>query len=164
MPKQNGASVAAEERRHRVMQMKMSGAPERLIAQQVGVSRSQVWKDVRKRLSEVRRDDAEAVQREWNLQNNRYGRLLMRWWGRALDADDAIAGPATDRVMGILRRIDEISGIIPEKPLIDMRSIHLTQGEVTFSIEAASADNDPQAPEVSQTAFVPETTSGDIRA
>ncbi len=134
MPKQNGKSIAAEERRHRVVQMKMGGADERQIAERLGVSRSQVWKDVKKRLTEVRREDSEAVQREWNLQSKRYSRLLMRWWRRSLDDDDSIAAPATDKVMQILRRIDEISGLIPEKPLIDMRSQTINVGEEGISI------------------------------
>ena len=122
MAKQNGKSIAAEERRSRVIQLKMGGAAERQIATQLGVSPTQVWKDVKRRLGEVRREDAEAVQQEWRLQHGRYSRLLMRWWGRSLDPDDSIAGPATDKVMQILRRIDEISGIIPDKALIDMRT------------------------------------------
>ena len=122
MARQNGRLIAAEERRSRVIQMKMGGADERQIAAKLGVSPTQVWKDVKRRLGEVRREDAEAVQQEWRLQHGRYSRLLMRWWGKAHDPADSIAGPAPDKVMQILRSIDEISGIIPDKALIDMRS------------------------------------------
>ena len=122
MAKQNGKSIAAEERRSRVIQLKMGGVTERTIATQLGVSPTQVWKDVKRRLGEVRREDAEAVQQEWRLQYYRYCRQLMRWWGRSLDPDDSIAGPAADRVMQILKKLDEISGIIPDKALIDMRT------------------------------------------
>lgn len=122
MARQNGKAIAAEERRSRVIQLKMGGAAERQIATQLGISPTQVWKDVKRRLGEVRREDAEAVQQEWRLQHGRYSRLLMRWWGRSLDSDDSIAGPATDKVMQILRRMDEISGIVPDKALIDMRT------------------------------------------
>jgi hypothetical protein len=39
-------------------------------------------------------------------------------------------------VVGIMERVAKINGVIPKEPLItiDQRAIHLTQGEVTFSI------------------------------
>lgn len=147
MPRKNGKSIAAEERRSRVIQMKMAGADERQIAAKLGVSATQVWKDVKRRLFEVRREDAEAVKEEWQLQHGRYSRLLMRWWPRSLDADDSVAGPATDKVMQILRRIDEISGIVPDKALIDMRTQNINMtGEGVSLMELAkkvalNADN-----------------------
>ena len=48
----------------------MAGATEQAIADQLGVSRAQVWNDVKRRLAEVRRDDKEAVQQEYNLQRS----------------------------------------------------------------------------------------------
>ena len=86
----------------------------------------------------------------------------MRWWARSLDPDDSIAALATDKVMQILRRIDEISGLIPEKPLItiDQRSINM--GEVTFSIEDASANYNGATGDLSEAESLPETTEGDL--
>ncbi len=98
--------------------MKMAGATEQAIADQLGVSRAQVWNDVKRRLAEVRRDDKEAVQQEYNLQRSRYERLLLRWWSQATGPDDTQAARATGIVLDILRRLDTIGGLIPDKPLI----------------------------------------------
>ena len=54
---QNGKAITAEARRQTVIQMKMAGETEQAIADQLGVSKAQVWNDVKRRLAEVRRDD-----------------------------------------------------------------------------------------------------------
>ena len=58
----NGKSLAAENRRSHVLQLKMAGETENAIAELVGVSKTQVHNDIHRRLAEVRRDDKEAVQ------------------------------------------------------------------------------------------------------
>ena len=43
-------------------------------------------------------------------------------------------------MVGIMERVAKINGVIPDRSLVtvDQRSVHLADGEVTFSIEAAS--------------------------
>jgi hypothetical protein len=130
---QNGNKIAAEQRRSQVIQMKMAGATEQAIADQLGVSKAQVWNDVKRRLSEVRRDDTEAVQQEYNLQKSRYERLLLRWWSQAIGADDSQAARATGVVLDILRRLDSIGGIVPDKPLIQFQQQNILMGGMTFA-------------------------------
>ena len=113
--------------------MKMAGATEQTIADQLGVSKAQVWNDVKRRLSEVRRDDAEAVQQEYNLQKSRYERLLLRWWSQAIGADSDESAKATSVVLDILRRLDVIGGLVPEKPLIQLSQQNILVGGMTFS-------------------------------
>ena len=113
--------------------MKMAGATEQAIADQLGVSKAQVWNDVKRRLSEVRRDDTEAVQQEYNLQKSRYERLLLRWWSQAIGADDNQAARATGIVLVILRRLDSIGGIVPDKPLIQFQQQNILMGGMTFA-------------------------------
>ena len=129
----NGKNLAAENRRSQVLQMKMAGATETAIAEQVGVSKTQVHNDIHRRLSEVRRDDKEAVQQEYNLQRSRYERLLLRWWSQATGPDDERAAKATQMVLDILRRLDTIGGLIPEKPLIQLQQQNVMVGGVTFA-------------------------------
>ena len=133
MALQNGNKIAAEQRRSQVIQMKMAGATEQAIADQLGVSKAQVWNDVKRRLSEVRRDDTEAVQQEYNLQKSRYERLLLRWWSQAIGADDSQAARATGVVLDILRRLDSIGGIVPDKPLIQFQQQNILMGGMTFA-------------------------------
>jgi len=130
---QNGNKIAAEQRRSQVIQMKMAGATEQAIADQLGVSKAQVWNDVKRRLSEVRRDDTEAVQQEYNLQKSRYERLLLRWWSQAIGVDDIQAARATGVVLDILRRLDSIGGIVPDKPLIQFQQQNILMGGMTFA-------------------------------
>jgi hypothetical protein len=133
MGKQNGNKIIAEQRRSQVLQMKMAGATEQMIADQLGVSKAQVWNDVKRRLSEVRRDDVEAVEQEYNLQKTRYERLLLRWWNQAIGADDDQSARATSIVLDILRRLDTIGGLVPEKPLIQLQQQNILMGGMTFS-------------------------------
>ena len=130
----NGKSLAAENRRSQVLQMKMAGATETAIAEQVGVSKTQVHNDIHRRLAEVRRDDKEAVQQEYNLQRTRYERLLLRWWSQAIGSDDEQAANATRMVLDILRRLDTIGGLIPDKPLIQFNEFtQINNGMVTMA-------------------------------
>ena len=129
----NGKGLAAENRRSQVLQMKMAGATETAIAEQVGVSKTQVHNDIHRRLSEVRRDDKEAVQQEYTLQKSRYERLLLRWWSQATGPDDTQAARATGIVLDILRRLDTIGGLVPDKPLIQLQQQNVMVGGATFA-------------------------------
>ena len=117
----NGKALAAENRRSQVLQLKQAGETETAIAELVGVSKTQVHNDIHRRLAEVRRDDKEAVQQEYNLQRTRYERLLLRWWSQAIGSDDEQAANATRMVLDILRRLDTIGGLVPDKPLIQLQ-------------------------------------------
>ena len=81
----------------------------------------------------VRRDDKDAVQQVYNLQRTRYERLLLRWWSQATGPEDTQAARATGIVLDILRRLDTIGGLIPEKPLIQLQQQNVMVGGVTFA-------------------------------
>ena len=130
---QNGTRITAELRRSQVLQLKQAGASEQAIADQLGVSKTQINNDVKRRLAEIRKDDTEAVQQEYTLQKSRYERLLLRWWSQATGADDTQAARATGIVLDILRRLDTIGGLIPEKPLIQLQQQNIMVGGVTFA-------------------------------
>lgn len=133
-----------------MLQMRLTGATEQQIAKALSVSNALVHKEIKRRLGEVRREDKEAVDREHSLQNARYERMLLRWWpvaiagetarscprckgsgtisdnacyvcgGDGIVVDDQRAGAATDRVLKIMHQMNEIGGLIPEKPLIQI--------------------------------------------
>ena len=115
------------------MQLKQAGASEQAIADQLGVSKTQINNDVKRRLAEVRKSDTEAVEQEYTLQKSRYERLLLRWWSQATGPDDNQAARATGIVLDILRRLDTIGGLIPEKPLIQLQQQNVMVGGVTFA-------------------------------
>ncbi len=131
---QNGKKIALAQRRHRVIQAKIEGRSEAEIAEQEGVAQYTIWKDIRAYLGEVRREDKEAVQAEYDLQRARYERLLLRWWDQATGPDDNQAARATGIVLDILRCLDTIGGLIPEKPLIQLQQQNvMVDGAVTFA-------------------------------
>ena len=66
-------------------------------------------------------------------QRSRYERLLLRWWSQATGPDDNQAAMATGIVLDILRRLDTIGGLIPEKPLIQLQQQNVMVGGVTFA-------------------------------
>jgi hypothetical protein len=130
---QNGKKIALAQRRHRVIQAKIEGRSEAEIAEQEGVAQYTIWKDIRAYLGEVRREDKEAVQAEYDLQRARYERLLLRWWDHAIGEGSDHAARATGIVLDILRRLDTIGGLIPEKPLIQLQQQNVMVGGVTFA-------------------------------
>ena len=114
--------------------MKMAGVTEQAIADQIGVSKAQVWNDIKRRLAEVRKADTDAVEQEYTLQKSRYERLLLRWWSQATGPDDTQAAKATGIVLDILRRLDTIGGLVPDKPLIQFNQQNvMVGGAVTFA-------------------------------
>ena len=115
---QNGKNIAAELRRSKVIELKITGKSEAVIAKELGVSASQVYKDVKQRLNEVRRLDVETVDELWALQDARYSRLLAHWWPTATDGHSPEAVKAVGIVLEILKNISVIGGVIPDKPLI----------------------------------------------
>jgi len=133
MALQNGTRIAAELRRSQVLQLKQAGASEQAIADQLGVSKTQINNDVKRRLAEIRKGDTEAVEQEYTLQKSRYERLLLRWWSQATGSDDTQAARATGIVLDILRRLDTIGGLVPDKPLIQFQQQNVIVGGVTFA-------------------------------
>ena len=118
-------SVVAEDRRSQVVQLKRTGMSNREIAVQLEVSTQQVDKDLIRRLGEIRREDKEAVDLQWALQNSRYERLLMSWWAIATGAPSSVTvqerEAATTNVLKIMHGINSIGGLIPNKPLIALQ-------------------------------------------
>jgi len=113
--------------------LKQAGASEQAIADQLGVSKTQINNDVKRRLAEIKKSDTEAVEQEYTLQKSRYERLLLRWWSQAIGPDDTQAARATGVVLDILRRLDLIGGLVPDKPLIQLQQQNLIVGGVTFA-------------------------------
>ncbi len=153
--------INAEARRYKMLELTKAGQTQRQIAETLGVALSLVNREIKRVLGELAAKHSGTADQVRGLQMERYTTLLSRWWPTALTGDEA----ATKMVLQIMHRISEINGVIPDQPLItiDQRSINLAQGEVTFSIEAASGNiingSDGQ---ISETESLPETTTGDI--
>lgn len=153
----------AETRRYQMLELFKAGATEKQIADTLGVDKALVHRGIKRVLNDLAEKYSGVADEVRGLQMERYTTLLSRWWSQALAGDER----ATRMVLQIMHRISEINGVIPDKPLIsiDQRSIHLNQGEVTFSIEAASGStNEINSTEdqLSETVVIPETGTGDI--
>ena len=46
-------------------------------------------------------------------------------WPEAIGRDDELASLATDKVLRILRQLDIIGGLIPDKPLIQLNTLQI---------------------------------------
>jgi len=132
----NADRIRTEERRHQVFQLKLSGATNQAIALQLGVSPTQVNLDYHRHIGNVRRDDAEAINIQWALHMERYDRLLHRWWEVATTGDHEEATQATTTVLRIMERMEKISGLIPDRPLLNFNIFQ--QNTVTTLDEAKS--------------------------
>jgi len=127
-------AIAAEERRSQALQMKVAGATYAQIADQTGVSIAQAYKDIRKRLGEVRKGDRETVEQEWLLQMTRLERMLLRWWPLATGADDDKAELGTNQCLKIMGQMNRIGGLEPDKPLIQFNEFtQINNGMVTMA-------------------------------
>ena len=126
--------IAAEERRSQALQMKVAGATYAQIADQTGVSIAQAYKDIRKRLGEVRKGDRETVEQEWLLQMTRLERMLLRWWPLATGADDDKAELGTNQCLKIMGQMNKIGGLEPDKPLIQFNEFtQINNGMITMA-------------------------------
>ena len=134
--------IAAEERRSQALQLKVAGATYAQIADQTGVSIAQAYKDIRKRLGEVRRGDRETVEQEWLLQMTRLERMLLRWWPLATGADDDKAELGTNQCLKIMGQMNKIGGLEPDKPLIQFNEFtQINNGMVTMADLVKEATN-----------------------
>ena len=128
-----GVRVAAETRRYQMLELTKAGASERQIAESLGVSRGLVHKEVKRVLSDLAKSHDRTANVVRSLQMERYLTMLSRWWQQALAGDET----ASNMVLRIMARIDVINGIIPDKPLIDMRTQTLQIGEGIGLMELA---------------------------
>ena len=134
--------IAAEERRSQALQLKVAGATYAQIADQTGVSIAQAYKDIRKRLGEVRKGDRETVEQEWLLQMTRLERMLLRWWPLATGADDDKAELGTNQCLKIMGQMNKIGGLEPDKPLIQFNEFtQINNGMVTMADLLKAATN-----------------------
>jgi len=147
MPRQNGDAIARQQRRFRVLQAKVAGASVRQIAEQENVSTAQIQKDVQRSLGELAREHVGHADTVRVMQMERYNQILLRWYNRALNNDP----DATNIVLKIMDKINQINGVIPDKSMIQIQqnSFNVNDNPVTFVIENANAtDNNPiSAPE-----------------
>ena len=152
-----------EHRRYQMLELYKGGATEKQIGETLGVDKAHVHRSLKRVLNDLAEKYSGMADQIRGLQMERYTTLLARWWPQALAGDEA----ATNMILKIMHRISEINGVIPKEPMItiDQRAIHLTQGEVTFSIEAASGNflnghgPDGDVPEAQP---LPEAAGGDI--
>ena len=156
MPVQDGAKIARQQRRMRVLQAKVSGASVRQIAEQEGVSAGQIQKDVVRALGELSKEHVGHADQVRAMQMERLNQLLLRWYPLALQQD----AEATNITLKIIDKISQINGVIPDKPLIAIQQ-NYANAPVTFIIENANNDN-PDSNQIPATTFIPETTQGDI--
>ena len=125
--------VVAEERRYKMLELTKAGATERQIAKALGVDKSLVHKDVKTVLQELAKMHSKTADSVRALEMERYVALLSRWWQPAMAGDEA----ATNMVLKIMQRIDVINGIVPDRPLIDMRTQTIQLGEGMGLMELA---------------------------
>jgi len=155
----NGKAEAAQMRRYRILSSLLAGASERQIAEQEGVSRSLIHKDKKKVLSELAKQHMGLADEVRSVQMERYNQLMLRWWQRAMTGDLE----ATNVILRIMKEINVINGVIPDKPLISLsqQSVFLNQSPVTFRIEA-NDDITETADNLQETKVISQTREGDI--
>ena len=138
MALQNGKKIAAIARQSRVIEYTIQGKSEAQIAEIEEVSQMTIWKDKRKWVSSVKREDKESVEVVYNTQLIRYEDFYRRWHGvftSAMDEGDyVLAERAHVQCLRNMTAINEISGIIPEKPLIKFEQNNFNvEGGVTLT-------------------------------
>jgi len=158
MPKQNGKELERIQRRNRVLQAKVAGATVRQIAEQEGLSIAQIQKDVYRALGDLAKEHVGHADQIRAMQMERYNQLLLRWYNGALNRDPE----ATNIVLKIMDKINQIHGIIPDKSLVQIQqnSFNVSDTPVTFLIENAN-DNDNNPLPASETVL--EARKGDIQ-
>lgn len=119
--KQGNTSVEtkAAVRRREVLQLKLAGATHRAIAERMGVSAPQITKDLQRILREMAEANREGADELRALMMERYNRLLLAAWPKAITG----AGTGFDQAMRVLQAIRAINGLDPKEPIqIDART------------------------------------------
>ena len=148
----------ANQRRFRVLESVLAGASERQIAEQEGVSASLIHKDKRKVLADLAKEHIGLADEVRAVQMERYNQIMLRWWDRVLNGDR----DATEVVLKIMKEINVINGVIPDKPLISISQTNLiAESPITFKIEA-NDDLTEANDNLSETKPVSETGTGYI--
>lgn len=160
MPRQNGAEIARQQRRLRVLQSKVAGASVRQIAEQEGVSAGQIQKDVNRALGDLAKEHIGHADQVRSVQMERLNQLLLRWYPLALQQD----AEATHISLKIMDKISQINGVIPDKPLIAIQQNAFSDSTpVTFIIENANND-DTDGNQIPTPESLPEATQGDLHS
>ena len=129
----------ANQRRFRVLKSVLAGASERQIAEREGVSASLIHKDKRKVLSDLAKEHVGLADEVRAVQMERYNQLMLRWWGGAMQGDKE----ATDVVLRVMKEINVINGIIPDKPLISFSQFNsYSDNQITFEIDTNDNTNE----------------------
>jgi hypothetical protein len=131
-----------ELRRHRVFELKTLGLTNAAVAQQLGISTAQVHKDFHGHIANIRRDDTDAVNAQWALHMERYDRLISRWIEPALTGEHEESLQATGMLLKIMERQEKISGLIPDKPLLNFNILQ----NVGTTLEEAQSKMDNYLP------------------
>ena len=115
----------AEVRRYETLELFKGGKTEVAIAEKLGVSKALVHKDLKRVLGDLAKLSSRTADSVRAVQMERYMALLSRWWPQAINGD----AEATRMALSIMARIDVINGIIPDKPMIDMRTQTIQVGD-----------------------------------
>ena len=111
--------VNAEDRRYQMLQLTRIGMTERGIAKHFNISRSLVHKEVKRVLNDLAKNNQALADHVRTIQMDRYNSMLERVWPTFWREGDA---ESLRMVLSILDRINAINGVIPDRPLIDMRT------------------------------------------
>lgn len=160
MANSKALQVNATQRRYRVLQSVLAGASERQIADQEGVARSLINRDKKKVLNDLAKEHVGLADEVRAVQMERYNQVMLRWWQRAMQGDVE----ATNVVLRVMKEINVINGVIPDKPLISFNQANFySDSPVTFKIEANDHDDLTETDNnIQKTEPLPETGSGYI--
>ena len=123
MPRQKGEKINAEHRRQKALAMTIEGHTERAIATALGVSKTQAHKDINKALAERAEEWDKDIDLLRQLQNLRYNTMLGAYWDKAMDGDLE----AMRLVLTIMSHLNKLHGLYPNKPLINMSALQVSQ-------------------------------------
>jgi len=132
----NGEKVNAEVRRYQMLEMTKMGLTERRIAEQLNISKTLVNKEVKRVLNDLAKGNQSSADQVRTIQMDRYNSMLSKWWPRFWNDGDS---ESTLMVLKILDKINAINGIIPDRPLIDMRTQTVQVGDGIPLMEIARA-------------------------
>ena len=143
MAQKNGTRVAAKARAYRALEMKVAGATDRQIAETEGVSAALINRDIKRVIGELATNGNAAINADEIrfIQMERLNKIILANWPGALQGDK----DATERVLKAMAQLNQICGLIPDKPLISMnilqQSLQVNQAPFTFEIEVADDSN-----------------------
>lgn len=126
-----GHEAAAVMRREQALELRAAGMTYMYVAEKLGISKTQAWRDVQKAIKEVQEEYTENTKAIITIELKRLDRMLLALWTEAIKGNQG----AIDRVVKIMERKSRLLGLdAPTKKEVKVEGLDIKIGGLDVDI------------------------------